>query len=359
MTNKGIYQNLVAGITLECELSVVNGNLYIYLQNQKRDLIIWSLKHFSDCRLGNETLEVSYGNPVTQRLECSGAIAFDIYNHWSGNTVSELKQGFLKRNKTLLTIAAFCLVLLYFSWFYVIPWVAEKSVALVPTDLEIEMGKNLGEAISSQEKINDSATYYVNKFVAQLSLDDTYPIHASVIESKELNAFALPGGQIFIYSGILEKMNSYEELVALLGHEVSHVTNQHSLKSIFRSAAAGFILSSVMGDASGMSSAVLSQINEFKQLDYSRDLETEADDKGYEIMLENKVNPEGMLDLLKVLKKAGGEQPGLMKYLSTHPDTDSRIDHIAAKKEVNSEFPLNPSLEKAFERIQATLNSQK
>ncbi len=356
MTNKGIYHNLVTGVVLDCELSVVNDNLYIYLKNQKSDLIIWSLKHFSDCRFDNSALEITYGNPVTQRLECSDAIAFDIYNRWSGNTIPEVKESFFKRNKTLLSIAAFCLALLYFSWFHVIPWVAEKSVALVPTDLEIEMGKNIGEAVRGQEKINDSATYFANKFIGQLDLDESYPIQATVVESEELNAFALPGGQIFIYTGILKQMNSYEELVALLGHEISHVNNRHSLKSIFRSAAAGFILSSVMGDASGMSSAVLSQINEFKQLNYSRELETEADNKGYEIMLENKTNPQGMVDLLKLLKKAGGEQPALMKYLSTHPDTDSRIKNVLDKGNVNNAFSVNKNMESTFNCLKNSLD---
>ena len=359
MTNKGLYHNFVANVSVECELSLLNGNLYIYLNNQKKDLSIWQLKHFTACKFNNAVLEISYGDPVTQRVECSGAIAHAIYDALTGNVLPERKESFYKRNKALILIAGFCLVFIFWAWFFVIPWLAEKSVSLVPVDAEIEMGKTLSEAMMTQEKVNDSASYFSNRFVAQLQLDDTYPIRVEVIESDEINAFALPGGRIFIYSGILKKMESYEALVALLGHEISHVTNRHSLKSIFRTAAAGLIISSFLGDASSMSAGVLNQLNEFKQLDYSRDLETEADDKGYEIMLENKTNPHGMLELLKVLKKAGGEQPRLMKYLSTHPDTDSRIDNIASKEEINVQFPLNPALEAYFNQIKQALSEDK
>lgn len=359
MANKGLYHNFVANVSVECELSLLNGNLYIYLNNQKKDLSIWQLKHLSDFKITNGVLQLSYGNPVTQKIECSGAIAHSIYDALTGNVLPERRDSFYRRNKALILIAAFCLAFIFWAWFFVIPWLAEKSVSLVPVDAEIEMGKTLGETLMTQEKINDSASYFSNRFVEQLQLDDTYPIHIEVIESEEINAFALPGGRIFVYSGILKKMESYEELVALLGHEISHVTNRHSLKNIFRTAAAGFIISSFLGDASSMSAGVLNQLNEFKQLEYSRELETEADDKGYEIMLENKINPEGMLQLLEVLKKSGGEQPRLMKYLSTHPDTDSRIENIASKKEITAEFPLNSGLEKSFKLLKKTLSRQK
>src|SRR5690606_36345304 len=113
------------------------------------------------------------------------------------------------------------------------------------------------------------------------------------VDSEEVNAFALPGGKIFVYSGILEKMGSYKELTALLGHEISHVTNRHSLKSMSRNVASSLVLSSVFGDAGGLSVNLISKVNEFKSLDYSRDLETEADNEGLQVMLDNKVDPQG------------------------------------------------------------------
>src|SRR6185436_227356 len=118
-----------------------------------------------------------------------------------------------------------------------------------------------------------------------LKVDDTYPIRLHVVESDDINAFAMPGGKIFINTGILEKMDSYEELVALLGHEITHVTGRHSLKSICSNAAGSIVLSMMFGGMGGMASGLVSQINEFKNLDYSRDLETEADTEGLQLMI--------------------------------------------------------------------------
>jgi predicted Zn-dependent protease len=153
-------------------------------------------------------------------------------------------------------------------------------------------------------------------------------------------------------------MNSYEELVALLGHEISHVQNQHSLKSICRAAASGIVLSAFIGDASGMSSSLFSQINQFKQLDYSRELETEADQKGLDFMISNKADPKGMLNLLFLLKKESHEEPGMMKYLSTHPDTDSRIHAIIANRDSKKSFGSDESMQALFIKIKSACKAE-
>lgn len=248
-------------------------------------------------------------------------------------------------------VVGFC----FFILFYALPWIGEKASNLVPVEAEIQLGESIGEVYSRENEINDSATFYANEFVRNLDLDDTYKIDVKVIESQEINAFALPGGKIFVYSGILNKMDSYEQLVALLGHEVTHVTNRHSLKSICRSAATNLVIASIFGDLNGISAGILSQADQFKQLDYSRDLETEADNNGLAIMVENKVSPKGMLNLLKLLKEEGAEMPQFMKYLSTHPDTDSRISNISSNPDSKKAFDKNAKLEKLFVKLKRCL----
>ena len=144
-------------------------------------------------------------------------------------------------------------------------------------------------------------------------------------------------------------MKTAPELVALLGHEVTHVTERHSLKSMFRGAASGIFISMIFGD---VSTWLLSKADEFRQMDYSRELETEADNNGLKIMLLNHVDPQGMLALLNILKNESVEQPALMKYLSTHPDTQARIDNIAANPGIHAGSQANQMLEESFKRLQ-------
>jgi len=253
--------------------------------------------------------------------------------------------------RSLIFAILFVIGLGVYILFYVLPWLGEKAANLIPVEAEVMLADNISEAYNWQNNKNDSANYYMHQFVNQLDLNDTYKINVSVIESKEINAFALPGGKIFVYSGILDKMNSYEELVALLGHEVTHITNRHSLKSICRGATTSLVIAGLFGDVDGITAGILSKADEFKQLDYSRELETEADNNGLAIMLQNKVDPKGMLDLLNLLKEESVETPQFMKYLSTHPDTDSRISNVSSNTSVSTDFPENIKLKKLFEKL--------
>ena len=112
----------------------------------------------------------------------------------------------------------------------------------------------------------------------------------------------------------------------------------------------------MFGDVTGISSGILQQADQFKQLNYSRELETQADDKGYELMLQNKISPIGMVDLLNLLKDESKGMPDFMKYLSTHPETIERIKNIESKKEVKTQFDENQELKSIFGKIKYHLD---
>ncbi len=353
MDNTGIYHNGISAKQIDCTLTLEDGCVHIYLQDETKDLLIWDLKALDSCHLNGSHLIIKYGSYPHQTLECKGEIASEIYREWSGNNMIRKAEGFTFKSKrsSMIFFVVLFLGLGIFTLFYVLPWVGEKAANLVPIEAEIRLGESLGEIYTQESDMNDSANYYMAEFVKQLDLDDTYKIEVRVIESEDINAFALPGGKIFVYTGIIDKMESYEQLVALLGHEVSHVVNRHSLKSICRSAATSIVIASLFGDVTGISSGILSQADRFKQLDYSRDLETEADDNGLQVMVQNKIDPKGMIDLLKLLKVEGTEMPQYMKYLSTHPDTDSRILNISTNPQAKTDFPENNKLEEIFKKL--------
>jgi len=175
------------------------------------------------------------------------------------------------------------------------------------------------------------------------------------VNSPTVNAFALPGGQIFVYSGIIDKMKNYNELVALLSHEITHVTHQHSLKSLGRSAAAAIFISGLFVDISGISAGILDQANQLKQLRYSRELETEADQHGVDFMIKYKVSPEGMISLMQILDAEGEKQDGFMKYLSTHPETRERIHALKSNNRISANFKENLSLKAIFSDIKQSI----
>ncbi|MBL7931094.1 MAG: M48 family metallopeptidase [Bacteroidia bacterium] len=350
MKAKGIYQT--ESMAVDCDLKTVNGSLYIQLKDQAKNLVIWDLRMVTSCNFEAGLLTVTQAYPK-QLVSSSDPNASFIFEEYVAEVTGKKK--IKRRTNIFAAIILFALGVVAFAWFVLIPWLAEKAASFISVETEISLGKSLGDAVSEQSRINDSASYYIQKFVNELVVDDTYPLEVKVVESEEVNAFALPGGKIFVYSGILEKMDSYKELTALLGHEISHVTNRHSLKAMSRGVASSLVLSSVFGDAGGLSVNLISKVNEFKSLDYSRDLETEADNEGLQVMLDNEVDPQGMVNLLKLLKSVNSSEPYLMKYLSTHPDTDSRIDNVVKNPDSKREFGENEKLKTIFEKIQAAL----
>ena len=300
----------------ELQQVLVNGRqLFIYLNDEKKSLLIWDLDKCT-AQWKEQALSVTKGN---EELNISGDEAGTIISAWAA---SRDKQAVKRRrfdpiNTYILTIFLIFVGSCLLIYFVILPWAVRHAVSWVPVEYEVKIGETMSRMYEPLSR-NDSADYYMKQFAAHLELSEKFPIDVKVIPSAEINAFALPGGKIFVYSGLLKKMDDYGQLAALLGHEVSHVTERHALRQMFNNMASGLIISLFFGD---FSAAVLSQAEQFRELDYSRDLETEADLKGLDLMVKNQVSPGGMLKLLHILEKESAEMPSLMKYLSTHPDT--------------------------------------
>lgn len=215
------------------------------------------------------------------------------------------------------------LIAAYFLFVYVFPSIAIKFVS---EDREITMGNELYQQWVANQEINQEATLAIQDFANQLKLSRNYPIKVTVVNADDVNAFAMPGGHIVVNTGLLQKLYKPESLVALLGHEASHINKRHSLHNILESMSTGFLLSFLTRSGGGISQFVIGNANTLRELHYSRQLEAEADREGMIIMERNKVDPKGMLALMQTLKEV--DRDGMMpeiSFLSTHPLTDDRI----------------------------------
>ncbi len=353
MENKCVYFDGQSAQENPCTLHVADDCLHIYLTQTNQQLIINKAK-IVNYQLNFNHLTVKIGTYPHQVVECYGTVANEIYQGLAKNSVLKTSQEMFNKNMLVVALAASAVFigLGLFAFFVALPWAAEKSALLIPLNAEKKLGETIAATITQSSTINDSATLYANNYVAQLNTHTNYAIHVTVIKSEEINAFALPGGQLFVYTGIIKQMKTPEEFAALLGHEISHVSNQHSLKSICRTLSSSLFIAAVFGDVSGISAGIMQQANEFKQLTYSRTLETEADEKGLEMMVQNKINPRGMIDLLTMLDKQGSATPAVLAYFSTHPETIIRINNIKAKPIAKQTFATNKTLKIWFYKLQ-------
>lgn len=356
MTFSARYFKMPDDTGQDCEIALDGNRLHIYPKGENRQgMLIWNIHKLPACDYNGQELRLTY-NPGTEWLVCEGEAAGMIYNIRNQPEPVVVQERRPLVSYTPFFVSLIVLVVLFLlAYFVLLPWLGRKMVSFVPVQMEISMGEALSKQYTAQYETNDSLDIYLNQFLDEFNPVSNYPLQVQVLKSDELNAFALPGGRMFVYSGMLNKLESYEELVALLGHESSHVIQRHSLKTVLRQAATGLVISAVFGDASEISAWVLSRADDFKQLDYSRELETEADDEGYKIMVQNKVDPNGMLRLLKLLKKESAEMPAMMKYLSTHPETDERIQNIEGKPGIKTKLEKNTKLQKLFTEIKRRL----
>lgn len=238
------------------------------------------------------------------------------------------------RNKVLL-ITGTVLAIIALLYLLVVPWLGEKMAMRFSKETEMEMGDQLYKATVSAEDIDTARSRILTDFYAALEYKVGYPVQVTVVRSADINAYAIPGGHIVVNDAILEGMKTPEELAALLGHEATHIAERHSLRTLFRGTARRLFLSLLIGNNSGVVGYLVSNADELKGLQYSRSLETEADQKGILLMEKSGLNTEGMLHLIQMLQReTGGAAP--VSYLSTHPDFEKRIADI---KSVIKEHP--------------------
>ena len=160
-------------------------------------------------------------------------------------------------------------------------------------------------------------------------------------DPKTINAFALPGGQIFITRALFDKLANEGQLAGVIGHEIGHVVNRHSAQQMAKGQL-GQILSTAVGvgasgDQRGQQAAQAAMMaNQMMQLKYGRGDESEADHYGLKYMVQAGYDPTCMLDVMNILKEAasGGRQP---EILSTHPLPETRIQEI--KDALKAEYP--------------------
>lgn len=244
------------------------------------------------------------------------------------------------------------------TYFYVLPFAAEKMAAAMPISWEEKLGNAVYEKYVSSEDIDEENSARLNLFFKELKFKTAYHPSLVIVKDDLVNAFALPGGKIIVYEGILRKMNSSEELAALLSHEFSHVELKHSTKNIARSLSSALLLTVLFGDATGITALVIQNADQLKQLGYSRNLEHEADKNGLKLLKEQHINPQGMADLFNTLKQEEGENTNSYSFLSTHPLTQDRIDF--AKKEMSKkDFTVvkNNTLDSLWSEIKTNLNN--
>ena len=213
---------------------------------------------------------------------------------------------------------------------------------------EIALGKQLAQEVERQAKIIDDPVIaeYVNRVGQNLvrNSDAKVPFTIKVIDSEEVNAFALPGGFFFVNSGLILKADNEAELAGVMAHEIAHVAARHGTRQATRGEIANLATIPLifMGGWTSygihQAASVLVPIGFLK---FSRGFESEADMLGLEYMYKAGYDPTAFVDFFEKIETLEKRKPGTMaKVFSTHPMTDDRIS--AAQKNIQNYLKAKP-----------------
>lgn len=255
--------------------------------------------------------------------------------------------------KAHLTIVGFLAVFGLLFYFLIIPFAAEKAVKLIPEQYDTTLGNNFYHKYTAENLVDDKKSVALNDFASHLKLGNNKKLSFSVIDSPEVNAFALPDGNIIVFRGLLNLIQNYNELACLIGHEVIHVNSRHSMKILCRNLSGYLFLSVIIGDPNGITSVIARNANNLQSLAYSRQFEKEADEQGTELMIENNIDPHGMTSLFERLNSS--DKQILPTFISSHPMTVDRISYIDKLiKDKAYSTNKNAELELLFNKIKNT-----
>ena len=293
-------------------------------------------------KTGGAYLSVETGHPLYHSLK--NMIQPDRQS-WFGKLIGQ-------KWPVLIAVLMGIFAIAYFIMARIVPAAALK---IITTEQEAAIGNSFYSSLMATEKKDTASTRIINEFSSHLYLSEKYDIKVTVVKDEEVNAYALPGGHIVLYTGILEAMNDPEMLVALLGHESSHINKRHSMRSILSAMSMSLLRSMILSGFGDVGSVVLENAGMLEQLSYSRKLEREADKEGMELMIRNKVNPLGMKKLMLRLQATNKDLPQLFSFISTHPLSDERIktaDAFAAAHK-SATFATDPVLTELWQQLKA------
>jgi predicted Zn-dependent protease len=215
------------------------------------------------------------------------------------------------------------------------PATGRRELSLIPQGQEIAMGLEGAKAAAAQMGVypDSGIQRYINQLgqsLARASERPDLPWSFTVVDDKMLNAFALPGGPIFFSRGILTHMNSEAQLVAVLGHEIGHVTAKHSVSQMSKQQIfqIGMIGAMVVKPELQQFGQAASQGLGLLFLKFGRDDETQADELGFRYMTKANYAPSEMAEMFRTLGRLSGDgesSRGTPEWMSTHPDPGNRV----------------------------------
>jgi predicted Zn-dependent protease len=234
----------------------------------------------------------------------------------------------------LPALAVLAGVVTLYAW--AVPRLAERVAQRVPLEWEESLGRTVATTMAASARVcaEPERMAALNQMVATLTADGRggrYRYNVTVVDDPTVNAFAAPGGELVIFTGLLQQASAPEELAGVLAHEIQHVVLQHGAKGVLRRIPLQLALGALTGNE-GIGTSVTQLAVTLGGLTYQRRDEADADREGMRLLQAARVAPGGMLSFFRKLaeQEDAGNAPQFLNYLSTHPNSEARLDALSA-----------------------------
>lgn len=237
------------------------------------------------------------------------------------------------------------------------------DVNLISIEEEWQMGQELEAEIAREmDLVRDRAALsYINQVgqrIVNQSQMRELPWEFHIVDDPSINAFNIPGGHVYVHTGLIEAANNASELAGVMAHEISHGVERHATERLTQAYGLNIVAALVLGQNPGMIEQIVAQIAGTGAIaKFSRDDEREADQLGVRLMHSAGYNPEGMADMFRTLLAERQRQPSqLEQFFSTHPLSEERI--VAIERQIDG-LPRRSGLttqDQGFRDLQARVN---
>ena len=206
----------------------------------------------------------------------------------------------------------------------------DLAVAQIPPEVEQQLGRAIVPVFEEQaqpgpvqEALNGLLDRLESQAPAEVTTDRDYQV--LYVPQEVVNAIAIPGDRVIIYQGLLEQVESENELMMVLGHELGHFAHRDHLRGLGRGIAVRVALAAVLGDVGTLGSTAISGAENLSNSQYSQGQETQADDFGLDLLVAHYGNAAGATDFFQRLSEEGGRG---WDFLASHPNPDRRVRQI-------------------------------
>ncbi len=206
------------------------------------------------------------------------------------------------------------------------------SIALLPRSVDRKLGDLARDNMSLGGRVMDDPvlTRAVDEIVQRLAKNagDGFAFRVQVVDAPTVNAFALPGGAIVVYTGLLRVATAPEQVAGVLAHEMAHVVRRHGMQRIAQSVGIVACVQVLFGDVTGIAAVGVQVLEESAINSYSREHEHQADMDGVATLAASGVDPRALADVFALLQKEQAGALQLPAFLASHPDLKLRVDEV-------------------------------